>query len=86
MFSAADAAYFRVSVRVLDPHEKKRRSRVRLWPLSPSGQRIGTDLTGARVVELKTRTAISRVLAADLAVKISKLFYEHQLGEFERPE
>ncbi len=86
VFSASDAAYYRVSVRVLNPHEKKRRSRVRLWPVSPSGSLVGTGLTGGRVVELKTRTEISRALAADLSVKIAKLFYEHQLGDFERPE
>jgi len=86
VFSAADAAYFRVVLRVLDPNEKKRRSRVRLWPVSPAGQQVGTSLTGGRVTELKTPTDISKALAADLAVKIAKLFYEHQLGDFERSE
>ncbi len=86
VFSVSDAAYYRVSVRVLDPHEKKRRSRVRLWPISPAGHRVGIALSGARVVELKTRTAISKEMAADLSVKIAELFYEHQLPEFERPE
>lgn len=86
VFSASEAAYFRVVVRVLDPTENKRRSRVRLWPVSPAGQQVGTSLTGGRVTELKTPMEISRALAADLAVKIAKLFYQHQLGDFERPE
>jgi len=86
VFNASNAAYFRVSVRVLNPRETKRRSRVRLWPINPSGEQVATSLTGARVVELKTQTAISKALAEDLAAKIAKLFYEHQLGDFERPE
>lgn len=86
VYSASEAAYSRVAVRVLDPHEKKRRSRVRLWPVSPTGHAVGTKMSGARMAELKTSKAISQVLAANLSVKIAKLFYEHQLDEFERPE
>lgn len=84
VYSASDAAYFRVTVKVLNPKEKKRRSRVRLWPVSPSGCPVETGISGARVSELKVKAAIAKLLAEDLSVKIAKLFYEHRLGDFEK--
>ena len=62
------------------------RSRVRLWPVSPSGHALETGISAARVTELQKRAAISKLLAQDLSVKIAKLFYEYRLGDFESKE
>jgi len=86
VYAATEAAYFRVTVKVLDPNETKRRSRVRLWPASPSGHPVEVSLSGARVAELKVRAAVAKLLADELSVKIAKLFYEHRLGDFESKE
>ncbi len=77
------AAYITVTVKVINVQEKKRKSRVRAWPINPDGRSITAVLNGSDVTRLKTKDAISRELSAKLAGKIAKLFYEHRLGDFE---
>ncbi len=84
VFDATDAAYFHVTLKVLNPKETKRRSRVRLWPVSPYGHLVTVSISGARVAELETRTKISKELASQLAVEIAKRFYDYRLGDFEK--
>jgi len=75
---ATNAAYFVVTVKVLNAKEKESRTRVRLWPVSPEGQSVSADMTGGAVLKEKTRDAISRALTAKLAVEISRLFHDHR--------
>lgn len=77
------AAYYSVTVKVIDVLEEKRRSRVRLWPQSPQGRLATVTLNGSEVARRKTKDAISRELSAQLAQTIAKFFYEHRLGDFE---
>ena len=83
---ASIAAYFTVTVKVINVLEKKSRSRVRLWPSSPRGHIVTVTMAGSEVVTAKTKNAISKELANRLAVDIAKLFYDHRLGDFEREE
>lgn len=80
------AAYFTVTVKVINVLEKKRRTRVRLWPKSTRGHVVTASLDGSRAAAQKTGDAIARTLAHRLAAKIATLFYDHRLGEFEREE
>lgn len=79
-----NAAYFAVSVKVIDPAEKKDRRRVRLWPKSPRGYFVTLSLDGITVARAKTKDAIARELAKALAVEIARLFCEYRPGDFER--
>jgi len=81
---ATNAAYFAVTVKVLNPLEKTDRRRVRLWPESPEGHFVSANMTGAGVVGAKTKDGISRELTAKLAVSIARLFHDHRLEDFER--
>ncbi|MGB2988154.1 MAG: hypothetical protein WBE26_19980 [Phycisphaerae bacterium] len=81
---ATTAAYFNVTVKVINVLEEKRRSRVRLWPTSPGGHPVAVSMTGSEVGLAKTKDAISKEIAGRLAVEIAKLFYDHRLGDFER--
>jgi len=78
------AAYFSVTVKVVNVLEKERRTRVRLWPPSPQGEVVSVSMTGSEVSIAKTKDAIAKDLAGRLAVAIAKLFYDHRLGDFER--
>ena len=78
------AAYWTVTVKVLNAREKESRSRVRLWPTSPAGHILSATLSGADVSRLKTRDAISKALSEKLVVDIAKLFYEYRKGDFDR--
>ena len=80
------AAFFSVTVKVLNVQEKDRRSRVRLWPTSPDGHQVSVTLTGSEVSIQKTPTAIAKELSTRLATSIAKLFYEHRLEDFEREQ
>lgn len=80
------AAYVSVSLKVLNAREEADRTRVRLWPESPDGRPLNVRLDGATVARLKTRKAIAEELARELAVAAAKLFYDHRLGDLERPE
>lgn len=79
----SSAAFFQVNVKVLNVLEKKKRSRVRLWPMSPAGQPVRAQLHGADVIRLKKLDAIGQELAKTLAQDIAKLFYDHRLDDFE---
>lgn len=78
------AAFFTVSVKVINAHERKDRSAVRLWPTSPQGEVVSASMTGSEVAIAGTQNEIATALASRLAEKIAKLFYAHRLGEFER--
>ena len=79
-----DAAYYSVTVKIINVLEKERRSRVRVWPTSPSGQAVTVSMTGSEVTLAKTKDAISKQLAEELAVEIAKPFYKRRLGDFEK--
>jgi hypothetical protein len=83
---AGDAAYWTATVKVLNPLEKTARTQVRLWPTSPAGHLVRVRMTGAHVSEKKTTDKISKELAKLMGEKIAKLFYEHRLDDFERPD
>lgn len=83
---ASAAAYCSVAVRVIDAKQTSDRTRVRLFPESPAGHIATVKLDGAEVTMAKTRDGIAKKLAERLADKIAKLFYEHELGDFEREE
>lgn len=80
---AVAAAYFNVSVKVLNVAEKKR-TRVRLWPTSPRGHLVTVTLSGSEASIAGTRRAIAKKLADKLAELVAKLFYKHKLDDFER--
>lgn len=75
---ANNAAYFSVTVKVINPHEKEMRSKVRLWPTTPEGHLVTATMTGGAVLEKKNKDAIARVLTAKLAVDIARLFHDHK--------
>ena len=78
------AAYFTVTVKVINVLEEKSPSRVRLWPTTPKGYLVTVSMNGNDVARAKTKDAISKELAGRLAVDVAKLFYDHRLGDFER--
>ncbi len=80
------AAYFSVTLKVINVHEKLNRSRVRLWPSSPRGYAVTANMTGSEVGLAKTKDAIAKELAGRLAVETAKVFYDHRLGVFEREQ
>ena len=82
---ALAAARCTVSVKVLNVLEKKDRLRVRVYPSTPEGRVITATMTGSELVPLKTRERISRELMLRISESIAKLFYEHRLGDFEKP-
>ena len=75
---ATNAAYFNVTVKVINPREKESRSKVRLWPTTPEGQLVTANMTGGAVLEQKNKDAISRILTARLAVDVARLFHDHK--------
>ena len=79
------AANFTATVKVIDASGADR-SRVRLWPTVPQGQRMTATMTGSEVSIAKTKDGIARKLAGQLAVQTAKLFYDFQLGDFEREQ
>ncbi len=76
---ATNAAYFNVSVKVINPLEKESRSKVRLWPTAPEGQVVTASMTGGAVLREKTKDDKVKVLTAKLAVDIARLFHDHKL-------
>jgi hypothetical protein len=80
---ATNAAYFAVTVKVLNATEKTDRHRVRVWPDSPEGHYLSANMTGAGVVGAKTKDGISKFLTAKVAVSVARLFHDHQLEDFE---
>ena len=83
---ATNAAYWTVTVKVLNPSEKTARNRVRLWPDSPEGHYLSASMTGAAVLKAKTKDAISRELTAKLAVNIARLFHDHEIDDYEKAQ
>ena len=84
IFDANNAAYFLVTVKVINAKEKKSRMRVRLWPRNPDGHSVSMIMTGSEVAMAKSKDAISKELAKRLAVDIARLFYDHRAADFER--
>jgi hypothetical protein len=80
------AAYFAVTVKVVNVREDESGSRVRLWPTNPDGHTVAVSMTGSEVGLAKTRDAILKELTSRLAAEIARLFYDHRLGDFERPK
>lgn len=83
---ALAAARCTVTVKVLNVLEKNDRLRVRVYPTTPDGRRITATMTGSELVPLKTRERISKELMLQLSEAVAKLFYEHRLGDFEKPQ
>lgn len=83
---AQNAAYWAVTVKVVNAREKENRTRVRVWPDSPEGEYITVGMTGAAVIGEKTKDSISKVLSAKLSVRISRLFYDHKIEQAEEHE
>lgn len=79
-----DAAYFVVSVKVINAREDDDRLRVRLWPDEPEGYRVLAQVSAGEAAQAKTKDKISKLLTDRLAVNIAKLFHEYRLGDFER--
>lgn len=74
---ATNAAYFNVTVKVIDPLEEAR-SKIRLWPSVPDGHHVTASMTGGAVLEQKNKDAKCRILTAKLAVEIARLFHDHK--------
>jgi hypothetical protein len=85
IFDANDAAYVAVTVKVINVRETKRRSRVRLWPVSPDGHLVTASMSGSEVSIKKDKDDIVEELAKRLAADVARLFYDHRAPEFERP-
>ena len=83
---ATNAAYWTVTVKVLNPSEKTDRMRVRLWPDSPEGYYLSASMTGGAVLKAKTKDAISKGLTAKLAVQIARLFHDHEIEDYEKAQ
>ena len=79
------AAYFAVSVRVIDVTEE-RRSRVRVWPTSPDGRLVSVSMTASEASIAKTKSAIARELARRLAIQVTNVFCDHRAPDFERKQ
>ncbi len=84
VYDANNAAYLRVSVRVVNALEKKKRMRVRLWPTSPDGYTLTVVMSGSEVAIAKSKNEISKHLAYLMSVEVAKLFYDHRAGDFDR--
>lgn len=80
---ASRAAYFSATVKVVNVGAQQR-SEVRLWPTGPVGHLVTVTMTGSEVAMSKTKDAIAKALAARLADRIARLFYDHRLDDFGR--
>ncbi len=85
-FEPTNAAWFAVTVKVVDPLEKEDRGKVRLWPASPRGKYISVSLDGSEVAQAKTKDGIAKALAQKLAERLAKVFCDYRPGDFEREE
>ncbi|MHC5111098.1 MAG: hypothetical protein ACYTHJ_14600 [Planctomycetota bacterium] len=83
-YEPTHAAWFAVTVKVLNVHEKERKSRVRLWPVGPKGSYVSVSLDGSEVSRIRTKDSIAKKLAEDLAIDIAKLFMDYVPGDFEK--
>ena len=78
----SNAAYFSVSVKVINALEEKNRTRVRLWPTSPTGHAIHVRMDGSEVSMARNKDTIAKELGHRLAGEIAKLFYDHRPDRF----
>lgn len=81
-YEPTNAAFFAVTVKIIDVTADDRRS-TRLWPTSPQGRFVSSQLDGSAVSRAKTKDGISRALAQDLAFTIGRFFYSYRPGDFE---
>lgn len=77
------AARMGVTVKVINALEDRDPTKVRLWPKSPSGHAVHAELSGARVVEAKTRRAILQALSEELATALVKDLRDRPMEDFE---
>jgi len=75
------AASLSVTVRVINPNERKSRHKVRLWPTNREGKAVAVQLNANEVNRLKTKDRIATELSRKLAADVAKLFYEHSLQD-----
>lgn len=79
-----EAAYFVVSVRVIDTQESDR-ARVRRWPESSRGEMVVATRSASQVAKVQSdKNKVAKDLTVDLADKIAKLFYDHRAEDFEK--
>lgn len=81
--SITNAASMQVAVKVINVLEKKRRSKVRLWPMLPEGKTVRVELSAADVNRAKNRRGLIKELTNTLAVEIVKNFYDRKQQDFE---
>jgi len=86
IFEPTNAAYFSVTIKVIEPNEKTDRMQVRTWPTSPRGHYVNATLASHVVTDAGTPDAIGRKLSKALSTKIAKLFYDYRPGDFEKVE
>ena len=75
------AASLAVTVRVINPNERKDRAKVRLWPPNREGKPAAVQLNSNEVNRLKTKDRIAAELARRLAREIAKFFYKHPVQD-----
>ena len=83
---AVNAAYFSVTVKVLNALETESRSNVRLWPSQRQGHYMTVSLSAPEVSMAKTKDAIARALSAKLSDAIAKLFHDYRPDDNARDE
>lgn len=71
---------FSLMLKVIDATAEKRED-VRLWPLDREGRLVSVTLTPNELHEAKTRTAVHDAMAAAMADKIARMFYEYKIEE-----
>lgn len=86
IFDANRAAYATATVKVINVLEDKRRTRVRVWPESPSGERVDVVMAGSEVQIAGSEREVAKEIMNRLAIKIGKFFYEHKADTFDGPD
>jgi hypothetical protein len=81
--SASSAASMSASVKVINVLETEQRSKVRLWPGSPTGKTTRVEISASKVATAKSPNRVIKILTEDLAVEIAKSFYDRRPGDFE---
>lgn len=86
IFDANRAAYATGTVKVINVLEETRRTRVRLWPESPSGERVDVAMAGSEVQIAGSEREVAKEIMNRFAVKIAKFFYDHKADTFDGPD
>lgn len=86
IFDANRAAYATATVKVINVLEEKRRTRVRVWPESPSGERVDVVMAGSEVQIAGSQREVAKEIMNRLAVKTAKFFYDHKAETFDGPD